>query len=318
MKKIGISILLILCLFLLIGCNKKKEDETVDIYASIYPVYYLTNMIVRDKLVVKQVYPINADVHEYDPVADGEMRSLISMNDAKLMLYIGDGLERFIATAKTTVFSNSNLKIVSLTDNMQLIDSATDDYEERKSTHIATADYHIWLDPTIMIELARKIFEEVCLIDPDHKDYFEGNLNWLISERLEALDKKYKEALDSVEEKIMLVDHDAYAYLIKRYNIQRIKTRVNNESCDISSAMLTETLEIAKELNLKFIVAAKNETVCSSVDTYCRELDAKLVYLDPLAILSSENRDNNKDYYSVMLDNLEVLKEIFGVANEAE
>ena len=79
----------------LVGC--KSEEENVDIYASIYPVYFITDEIVQDKLVVKQIYPTGADVHEYDP---GNGKEMVSMSKAKLMFYIGSGLEGFIEKSK--------------------------------------------------------------------------------------------------------------------------------------------------------------------------------------------------------------------------
>ena len=47
--------MMLLIVTILPGCNEIEEE--VDIYASIYPVYFLTDYIVKDKLVVKQVYP---------------------------------------------------------------------------------------------------------------------------------------------------------------------------------------------------------------------------------------------------------------------
>jgi zinc transport system substrate-binding protein len=96
---------MIVLLLIIPGCN--TEEENVDIYASIYPVYFITDYIVQDKLVVKQVYPNGADVHEYDP---GNGKEIVQMRKAKLMFYIGAGLEGFIIKS-STVFESVILNL---------------------------------------------------------------------------------------------------------------------------------------------------------------------------------------------------------------
>ena len=49
MKKILLLIILLTMIMFLPACN--GGNEQVDIYASIYPVYYITEYIVKDKLV---------------------------------------------------------------------------------------------------------------------------------------------------------------------------------------------------------------------------------------------------------------------------
>ena len=104
------------------GCG---EEEKIDIYASIYPVYYITDYIVEDKLVVKQVYPTGADVHEYDP---GNGKEIVKMSKAKVMFYIGAGLEGFINKSKP-IFDKHPIKLVELSANLQLCKQTNDGFE---------------------------------------------------------------------------------------------------------------------------------------------------------------------------------------------
>ena len=308
MKKINkILIVLILMLFvsLLTGCT--NDDEKVDVYASIYPVYYLAKNIAGEKLTVRQVYPNGADVHEYDPISDGDMKSLVKMNDAKLMLYLNDNLEAFIKSAKNSVFKGSDIKLVELTESIRLYDAVTEEYEITDE-HSTNADLHIWLDPTMMMKVAKIIEKELVAIDSENELYYETNLNELI-DTLDKIDRKYQEELSKFEFKTMLVDHDAYLYLAKRYGITRIKSRIDNESCDISASHMIEVIEQARELDIKYIVVTRNESVCSSVETFNSELGCEIVYLDPISTLTKETEDS--DFYELMISNLYVLKKIF-------
>lgn len=307
-KKLLLFVLIPLCLFIMCfttSCN--GDDEEVDIYASIYPMYYLTQKIVGDKMVVKQLYPDGIDVHEYDPVVDGDMKVLVKMSKAKLLFYISDRLEAFVSSAKTTVLANSDLKTVELTKNVRLYDSVTEEYETTED-HGMTVDLHIWLDPILMQKMAKIISKEVCEIDPDNATYYEANLANVL-DILDKIDKKYQEELQDFEFRTMLVDHDAYLYLAKRYELTRIKTRVDNESCDINPIHMINTMEEAKSLGIEYIVVTKNESVCSSVDSFVNELGCEVVYLDPISTLTVETQEF--DYYDLMINNLYVLKKIF-------
>ena len=49
--------------------------------------------------------------------------------------------------------------------------------------------------------------------------------------------------------------------------------------------------------------------VCSSVNSIQSETGIEIVYLDPITTLTTATAD--KDYYILMMENLEVLKKIF-------
>lgn len=305
--KIWMFILLACALAFTSGCGEEKEE--VDVYASIYPIYYLAKNIAGDKLNVKQVYPSGVDVHEYDPVSDGDMKMLLEMAEAKMMFYIGSGLEAFIESAKKTVFENANIKLIELSENMTLYDSTTEEYEVRgEKGHSMTCDLHVWLNPIYMQIMADKIYDGLVSIDSENQEYYKNNCEQ-IKVKLNEIDVAYTEALKDFEFKYMMVDHDAYLYLAKRYGITRIRTRIDNESCDISPAKMIESINKIKELDIKYIVATKNEMVCSSVNSIQSETGIEIVYLDPITTLTTATAD--KDYYILMMENLEVLKKVF-------
>ena len=166
MKKIIAIILIILTLLILPGCT--TDDENVDVYASIYPVYFITDYIVKDKLVVKQVYPTGADVHEYDP---GNGRDIVKMSKAKIMFYIGADLEGFIEKS-VSIFEQQPIQLVELSEYIKLCKQTSDGYayltKEEKENTKGIADTHIWLDPLRMVSMAEIILNNIILICKKH------------------------------------------------------------------------------------------------------------------------------------------------------
>ena len=288
------------------GCG---EEEKIDIYASIYPVYYITDYIVEDKLVVKQVYPTGADVHEYDP---GNGKEIVKMSKAKVMFYIGAGLEGFINKSKP-IFDKHPIKLVELSANLQLCKQTNDGFEyltEEDSKKMSLADTHVWLDPLRMLSMAEVVLQNVIEIDPENQEFYQENFNSL-KERLLKLDNQYKLKLNDEDfDKIIMVDHDSYLYWEERYGIKRIRTRIDNESCDATPSNIEKNIELARAHNIKFIVTTQNETVCGIIDKYASTLEAEVVEINHLSTLYKSDIENQRDYFKIMYDNLNILLRI--------
>ncbi len=288
------------------GCG---EEEKIDIYASIYPVYYITDYIVEDKLVVKQVYPTGADVHEYDP---GNGKEIVKMSKAKVMFYIGAGLEGFINKSKP-IFDKHPIKLVELSANLQLCKQTNDGFEyltEEDSKNMSLADTHVWLDPLRMLSMAEVVLQNVIEIDPENQEFYQENFNSL-KERLVKLDNEYTLKLNDEDfDKIIMVDHDSYLYWEERYGIKRIRTRIDNESCDATPSNIEKNIELARAHNIKFIVTTQNETVCGIIDKYASTLEAEVVEINHLSTLYKSDIENQRDYFKIMYDNLNILLRI--------
>ena len=151
--------MMLLMITILPGCSEVEEE--VDIYASIYPVYYITDYIVQDKLVVKQVYPTGADVHEYDP---GNGKEIVKMSKAKIMFYIGAGLEGFISKSQS-IFDKHDIELVELSNHIRLCKQTSDGYayltDDELENSKSIADTHVWLDPLRMVTMSVVVLENI-------------------------------------------------------------------------------------------------------------------------------------------------------------
>lgn len=294
-----------LMMIIIPGCG--NSDEEVDIYASIYPVYFLTQEIVQNKLNVKQVYPTGADVHEYDPANGQEM---VKMSKAKIMFYIGGGLESFIEKSHN-VFDKSDIKLVELSDYIKLCKPTINGYEyltmEELELSIHIADTHVWLDPLRMVTMAEIILENVIAVDPDNSQFYQDNADILI-EKLRDLDSEFINQLsDPTLNKTILVDHDSYLYWQERYGIKTIRTRIDNESCDSSMSTINSVIEQARDNKIEYIVVTENEIMCNIVNKYKDTLKLRVVELNHLSTLYKDDIKKGDDYFSIMRRNLRTL-----------
>ena len=307
MKKIIVILMIMLMATILPGCN--TPEENVDIYASIYPVYYITEYIVKDKMVVKQVYPTGADVHEYDP---GNGKEIVKMSKAKIMFYIGAGLEGFINKSKP-IFDKHPIKLIELSNYLELCKQTSDGFaylDEEDNHTIGLADTHVWLDPLRMLKMSEIVLQNIIEIDPENEEFYMQNFESL-KDRLIKLDNEFSTKLnDKNFEKIIMVDHDSYLYWEERYGIRRIRTRIDNESCDATPSNIESNIEMARQYNIKYIVTTSNETVCGIIDKYASTLEAEIVELNHLSTLYKEDVDEMRDYFKIMYENLNTLLKI--------
>ena len=303
MKKILLPILLLIISCVFIGC----DDEQVDIYTSVYPLQFFTEKIVGDKLNVKSAYPNTAEVHDYEPTA----KTLIKMSEAKMIIYIGQGLEPFIEKSINTTFNNVLCLKVTGCEELLLVTKEGLTSDSPLTTADTVYDPHIWLDPVQMPHVVTHILENILTID-EYKIYeeeFTNNANVLI-EQLNDLALQYETAISATKKNTIIVDHDAYSYWTYRYNFKRFSLRSDNESSDPNAKEFSDIINFAQENKLKYLLATKHEAQQSLVQQYIStlnknnpELNAQIIYLDNLELQVNEEND----YFTVMKNNLNIL-----------
>lgn len=305
MKRV-LTLMMILCsVFLLGGCN---ENKNVDIYISVYPLEYIVKQIVKEDLVVESIYPRGAEVHDYEPTA----KQIVSMSEAKVIFYIGLGLEPFITNALDSTFKNN--KTVELSSYLELVELDGSHSHEEIGEHdeeMSIYDQHVWLDLVAMARMSEVILEELVKIYPEKEEFFRENAKVLIKE-LNDLNEEYIAAIKSedVSEAIIMVDHDAYAYWTFRYGISRIKLRSDNESNEVGTQEFLKKVNLAKEANIKYIISTKNETKSALFDQYLKEVGAKEESLHHLGTITTQELKEGNNYISIMKENLDVLKKV--------
>lgn len=305
MKRV-LTLMMILCsVFLLGGC---KENKNVDIYISVYPLEYIVKQIVKEDLVVESIYPRGAEVHDYEPTA----KQIVSMSEAKVIFYIGLGLEPFITNALDSTFKNN--KTVELSSYLELVELDGSHSHEEIGEHdgeMSIYDQHVWLDLVAMARMSEVILEELVKIYPEKEEFFRENAKVLIKE-LNDLNEEYIATIKSedVSEAIIMVDHDAYAYWTFRYGISRIKLRSDNESNEVGTQEFLKKVNLAKEANIKYIISTKNETKSALFSQYLKEVGAKEESLHHLGTITTQELKEGNNYISIMKENLEVLKKV--------
>src|SRR5690625_204275 len=293
----------ILLIFILTACSSNdanKNDDRLHIYTSIYPLQYIVGELAGDKAVTESVYPPGVDAHTYEPTS----REITQLADGDACVYIGAGMEGVAETMADAV-NNQDISFIEIGQQENLFqDSKHDDHEDGHEHH-GDLDPHIWLDPVRMIQVAELVTNELVELQPENKDVFLENLS-TFTEKMTVLDEKFAATLEDNAHHEILVSHAAYGYWEQRYGIEQIPISGLSSSNEPSQKELASIAKLAKDKDIKYVIF--EQAGSNRIATIIQEhIEAEPLYIHNLEVLTEEDIENDKNYLSLMENNLKVL-----------
>lgn len=308
-------IILIIIMTIIVMCFKTesvvKNEEKLQIVATLFPQYDFAKQIVKDKADVKLLLNSGVETHNYEPTGK-DMITILSGSD--MFLYTGTNLEpwteKIVQNLETT-----NCKIVNVSDGIELI--TIEEFEERhinseilieeheeEHKHQEIYDGHIWQNPKNAVKMLDNVLKALCEIDPDNAEYYTKNAEEYRNQILE-LDGELGNIVNQSERKEIAVGGEfAYAYLVEEYGINFVSVYTNcGEGEDPSIAKVKSVIDYINKYNIPVVYYEElsEGTVAKMI---AEETEA-----EPLVLYSIHNGDTKKDtYVSLMSKNLENLK----------
>ena len=342
MKFIKIVIALLLVGLFAVGCSKANQASTntdgseQTIYTTIYPLEYVIEQIGGETVNVESVYPAGADAHTYEPTS----KDMTAIAESDAFIFLGAGMEAFAETAADALGSQ-DVSLIEIDEHKELFKEnegeyvheheggeahthESHDHEEENGGHEDETqeehadhshdghnhgdhDPHFWLDPLRMIKAAEIIKDELIALNPSKEADYNENFEILRSNLIE-LDDQYIEVLGKKESKQVLVSHAAFGYWEERYGIEQIAVNGLSTENEPSQKELIEIIDQVEENNLMYILFEQNSSNRVS-KVIQEEVGLEPLTIHTLEVLSEEDMTNNKDYFSLMYDNLEVLNQ---------
>lgn len=341
---ISFLILIIIMISLVIAFKPDsiiKDENKIQIVATLFPQYDFAKQIVGDKAEVTLLVGAGVETHNFEPTAQ-DMVTMIDNTD--MFLYTGTFLEPWTKDIVGTL-EESECKIVDVSENIELIkiedfesrhinneieleehnhdehsyeeeahgeEKHTNHEEEHETEHVHTDscnhqdmyDGHIWQSTDNAVIMLENILKSICEIDPENTEYYKENAN-KYKEEIMKLDTEIEQIVENSETKEIAVGGEfAYAYFIEQYDLQFVSVYTN---CGHG-----EDPNIAK---VKSVIDYINNHKMPAV--YYEELSegtvAKMIAeeteAEPLVLYSIHNGNPEKDtYVSLMKKNIESLK----------
>ncbi|MEG0266673.1 MAG: metal ABC transporter substrate-binding protein [Bacilli bacterium] len=282
MKKI-INVLLILAISLSVtGCFKSDTMEDITIYTTVYPIEFITAKLYGDYGTVKSIYPDGVMTQEYSLTK----KQIKDYSDSELFIF--NGLNNEKEYVSKFFEKNSKIKIIDSTSSMEVLNRTEE----------------LWLNPSNLLMIAQNIKNGFSEYVNNHYiiNTIEQNYEDLKIE-ISNLDASISLIVENSNSKTIIVSDDLFNFLSKfGFNVISLDQDTTTE----------KAIATAKELltngECNFIFAPNNEELNESVKKVVSATNAKISYLHTLSNITETERNNNKDYITIMKENIEAIK----------
>ncbi len=286
-KYLFFTIVTVLCFtFLLVILSRptleKKYSGKVNITASFYPLYFFTSQIGGDRVEINSITPSGIEPHEYEPTP----LDIVKIRSSKLFVLNGNGLDPW-AEKIVNELQTKGIATATMSDSITSLDGG---------------DPHFWLDPVLVQKQADVIADILGRIDPDNTEEYKKN-NLIFKNKLAELDAEYTKGLSSCALREIVVSHEAFNYLAKRYDLTAFHISGLSPDEEPTPSRIAETADIARRKKIQYIFF---ETLVSPklAETVANEIGVKTLVLNPIEGLTEDDMQSGKDYFSLMRQNL--------------
>ncbi len=292
MKK-KLSVLLLALAVFLAGCGKQidttENSEKLQVVTSFYPIYLLAQAVTEgaEGLELRNMaQPQTGCLHDYE-LTISDMKLL---EGADVLIINGGGMESFLEQALERY---PELVIVDTSAGMELLEEEehhhhegeTEEEHDAHDGHDHEGNPHVWLSLEKAAEQAEAIAEALAELDMADAEIFTENAE-VFHEGAHELRERVHE-MGIPEGEFAAVFHEGFAYLTELFHMENVFGIFADEYQMPSAKELAEATDEAKEHDIRFfLTAADNGRIYA--ETLAKELDEKIVVLDPLTTADEE------------------------------
>lgn len=274
------------------GCQQSPAPDAKPlVIASFYPMYDFTRQVAGDRAQVVSLVPPGVHGHDWEPSPQDVAR----LRQARVFVYNGAGFEPW---AEKVIAEAAGPSLVVVAASAGLARAPVPGGVE--------VDPHVWLDPVLAqgeVEAIRGALERG---DPAGKAVYNANAR-AFQAKLAALHERFQAGLHECARREVVVTHKAFSYLTRRYRLEQVAVMGLAPESEPSPAALAAIVRFARQGKVTAIFL---EPLVSPrlAETLAREVGAKILSLNPIEGVTTEEAAAGKGYTDLMAQNLESLR----------
>ena len=272
------------------GSETGKQEGTLAVVTTIYPMQYFATRIANDDADVVSLVAAGAEAHAFEPTtADVQL-----LARADLVIANGLALEPWLARAVKALGDDGPAMVVE-TANLSFVNDA----------RAADIDPHVWLDPVLAMAQVARIADAFVAVDPAQAGAYRDRASALLAD-LSALDDAYARRLGSCQQTSFVTTHAAYGYLAARYGLKQVAISGLTPEAQPSPRELADLTQQVDAMGIGYVLV---EPSLSSrlAETVASESGLELLPIHQLESATAEELAEHGDYLGLMRDNLESL-----------
>lgn len=309
------KIKILVCLFLMMSCLNACRLRATKVCGTNYPVYYLINRIGQnfveacnlssDDLI--QVANVS-DTFESD-IEDADVIFTISSLEPYMSIYqeeFNRVRSKVVDLAHTSAIYKFGRYTSTTIDNQQVVIESKY-YEGDLFNKIDTYDTDVilWLDPISMMSMAKTIAETLSDLYPEYKKNFMERYDELEVE-LAILDTEFQNIKLSGKDVSFVSITPSFGNWQKSYGFRVYPVILSKYGAIPSDEQLELIIERIKNDGVQYIAKEENltEEMLKLYEKVKNECNLTEIRLNNISSISKEALDNNKNYMTLMYENL--------------
>lgn len=303
----------------------EETDRKLNIVTTIFPEYDWTRNILGNReadVNLTMLLDNGTDLHSFQPA----VKDIMKVSSCDLLIYVGGESDQWIEDALESA-QNKDMKTINLmevlgdtikeeetVEGMQ--DSEHEHGHEDEHAHEGEDekeyDEHVWTSMRNASVICDAIAETLEEMDPENKEIYQTNAE-NYKAKLSTLDQKYQETVDTDRQNTLIfADRFAFRYLVDDYGLNYYAA-FSGCSAESEASFKTVTFLAGKldELGIKTVLTIEksDDRIAQTVIENTKKKDQKILELNSMQSITSDEIKNGVTYLSVMEDNLKVLKE---------
>ena len=241
------------------GGNRGGADGRLRVVATTTQVADLAANVGGDRVQVTSLLKPGIDAHDYEP----SPADIDAIARADLVLENGVGLERWLGD--TIEGSGFDGPVVDTSQGVRLRLAG------------GAADPHIWQDPGNAERMAANIERGLAAAEPAAAPAFRANLAGY-TRQLRALDAEVRREVDSLANRKVVTDHDAFGYYLDRYGLELVGTVIPSfdSSAELSGRDIRELVAKVRATGVRAIFTETTRPA-RAAETIGREAGVRVV-----------------------------------------
>jgi zinc transport system substrate-binding protein len=273
------------------ACQGPKSGEHT-VVTSFYPLYFIAERVAGRYNDVIDLTPPGVEPHEYELT----VRQVAQIDEARVGFF-----ERGVAPSIDQAMANDSPDhALDVTSVVPLAAPVSGSGVESTSDD---KDPHFWQDPTLMAEATRAFAATMVNADPRHAAYYRRQGAVLVRD-LDRLDVEYSRTLAACRIRTIVVSHDAFEYVARRYHVDVVPIAGLEPDAEPSLQRLHDLTRLIRDRGVTTVFF---ETLASPAlaESLAGDLGIRTAVLDPIEGLTSA--DPQATYLTLMRQNLAAL-----------
>ncbi len=298
-NKIKIFIAIMLLPLMVCSCSTIKRSEKLTVVATLFPQYDFCRWILGDDADVILLLPAGMESHNYQP----SVNDIKKATDADLFVFTGENMEpwaqKIAQNAKNALDASTGIELCA-------------HEHEEENEHHHEEDPHIWTSPFYAQKMIENILEYVITLDSKNAQKYTDRAEEYIKS-LKELDQAFFEACKD-KQGVILCHGGRFSltYFAKRYNLNFICAFDSCASHAEPGAQKVAYLVNTLSAQSKKYVFYEELTSPRVAKTISEETGAQMLLLHSCHNVSKKELNDGVTYLSLMQQNLQNLKIVFG------